>query len=138
MQPGLFRLINLLVRRPLPPGKLPLPSFPSRPLRPLHQFPTGERRRLASSASFQLFHFGLQTFHLFLQSLVDRMLPRQFSFQLRNTLVFRTGLGRLVPSVAHPDKSTTFIVLPTRVFQLNYSCLLTLFTIRLVYAKQVH
>jgi hypothetical protein len=39
--------------------------------------------------------------------------------------------------VAHPDKSTTFIVLPTRVFQLNYSCLLTLFTIRLVYAKQV-
>jgi hypothetical protein len=65
------------------------------------------------------------------------MLPRQFSFQLRNTLVFRTGLGRLVPSVAHPDKSTTFIVLPTRVFQLNYSCLLTLFTIRLVYAKQV-
>jgi hypothetical protein len=137
IQPGLFRLIDLPVRRSPSPGKLPLTGFPSRPLRVLHQFPPCKRRRLALPSPFQFFHFRLQSFQLFLQSLDDRMFPHQFGLQFRNPLVFCTGLGRLVPSVAHPDKSTTFIVLPTRVFQLNYSCLLTLFTIRLVYAKQV-
>jgi hypothetical protein len=36
------------------------------------------------------------------------MLPCQFSLQLRDPLVFRTGLGRLVPIVAHLGKCTAF------------------------------
>ena len=74
----------------------------------LHPFPTREWRCLTLPGSLQLLHFHLQPFQLFLQFLVERMLPRQFGFQFRDPLVFRAGLGGLVPLVAHLRKFTAF------------------------------
>jgi hypothetical protein len=115
IQPGFFRLIDLPVHRLLSPGKLPLPGFPSRPLWVLHQFPPRKWRRLALPRSLQFFHVRLQALQKFLQSqIVDLQslnvgsLPHQFQLQFSDPLVFRTGLGILLPLVAHPRKFTIF------------------------------
>jgi hypothetical protein len=128
MQLGLFRSINLPVRRWLPPGKLSLPSFPSRFLRMLHPFPTCKRRRLTLPLSLQCFILRLQTLYQLLQSqnvdlqsLEVSSIPYQFRFQFGDPLIFRTGLGVLFPLVTHPAKFTASGLFRSESFALLFS-----------------
>jgi len=108
MQLGFFRSIDLPALRLLSPGKLPLPGFAPRPLRPLNQFPTGERRRLALPRPLQLFHFRMQKLVLLSQFLDRFESLNQLLLQFSYPLVFRAGLGVLDPLVAHQTKCNAF------------------------------
>jgi len=113
LQLGLFCLISPLQCGRLPPGKLPLPGFASRLLRVFHPFPTCKWRRLAFPArcnsstcackrSNSFCSLRLLTCSLWL---VARF-SYQFQLQFSDPLIFRTGLGVLIPFAAHPTKFT--------------------------------
>jgi hypothetical protein len=127
-QLGYFRLIDPIRRRLLSPSKPPLPNFAPRPLRVCHQLPPCKWRRLTFPRPLQLFHFCLQTLQQLLQSqvidaqpLIVGSLSHQFQLQFCDPLVFRAGLGILLPLVTHPAKFTAFSFLPSESFDLCFS-----------------
>jgi hypothetical protein len=121
MQPGSFRLINLLRPWLLPPGKLSLARFAPRLLRMLHQFPPSKRRCLTLPGTLQFIHFCSQKFVLLLQFLDPLESLNQLLLQLRNSLVFRARLGGLVPLVAHLPKFTALCSFHSESFGLRFS-----------------
>jgi hypothetical protein len=93
-----------------------------------HPFPPRKRRRLTFPRPLQFFHFRLQTLQKLLQSQVVDLQPMvvgpfsyQFQLQFSNPLVFRAGLGVLIPFATQPAKFTAFPSLWLESFDLRFS-----------------